>query len=88
MNLKNMPTLVNGEWIKVYDTGRSYLPVIKLADGTLVEHEPFPRDDKGRVCALDLSLLFESGKVFLTSVKSLPDAPVAVIEHKSKKVFR
>ncbi len=64
-NKENRKLVIDFDFIKVYDDGREYIPYIKTLSGQEIEHEHFPRNLKGRVCAIDLALTIESGKVLL-----------------------
>ena len=75
--------VVNTPFIQIELTDKGYTPFITTKDGSIVEHETFPKDAQGLVNALILASEVCAGKFYLARVKSVPETK-NVIDYKKK----
>lgn len=64
--MKNV--ILNHEIVRIEATDKSHRVFIRLAAGGWLEHNPFPRDLRGLVAAMDLARDCMAGKFFPMAV--------------------
>lgn len=63
-----MKKVLDTDLIRIFDAEDSYQVYITAQSGAVIEHEPFPRDQRGLVAALMLATDVLAGKVWLKNV--------------------
>lgn len=76
--------VVNTPFIQIEMTEKGYVPHITCKDGSIIEHETFPKDPQGLVNAMILASEVCAGKFYLSKVISVPEVK-NVIDYKEKK---
>lgn len=78
--MKNL--IINTPMVRVVDSGQSYQMLITCKDGTVIEHEPFPKTLEGLVAAMSLSAEICAGKFYLSKVHSNIDESKLIASRK------
>lgn len=70
-----MELILNTKLVMIFKTQIEYQVLITCEDGTVIEHAPFPLDQRGLVAALDVAMNVLAGKFWLKKIGRVTDAP-------------
>ena len=61
-----MSTILNHQLCQILKSGDKYRLLITMHSGEVVEHQPFPGDQRGLVAAMDVATSILAGKFWLS----------------------
>lgn len=73
--------VLNHDLVQIILDGSSYRVLIAMSKGGMVEHQPFPGDQRGLVAAMSLATDVLAGKIWLShqiKTDNLPEIPERV----------
>lgn len=82
--------ILNHPLCQIYQEESAYRVLITMSKGGVVEHEPFPGDQRGLVAAMSLAVDVLAGKIWLSHVDRQSEAPqkpaTVLLEKKHGKI--